>query len=48
MSCLILEINDSLALTADERSRAVLIRRLQRALKNGADRSDGVPPRARR
>lgn len=47
VSRLILDINDALAATADERSRDVLIRRLQRALNNDGDAQGAVPPRSR-
>lgn len=41
VSRLILDINDALVATADDRARDVLIRRLQRALTDGSDQSGG-------
>ncbi len=41
VSRLILDINDALAATADERARDVLIRRLQRALTDDEDQGSG-------
>ena len=37
VSRLILDINDALAMTADDRARGVLIRRLRRALEEPSD-----------
>ena len=42
VSRLILDINDALASTADERARDVLIRRLQRALEDGEAHPHGT------